>query len=127
MSNKKTFDEKLDYHQRIRAIIYRLEEKNTSIDDLALLYADMLCDVVDEEAMVKEAASKHLNDFQLEGDSYGVPSVVDIVESLVRRLDLYKLLEGRASDVTVYDWSDNDKDAVKTIEQLRDVLERLEK
>jgi len=123
----KTFDGKLEYHRRVRRIIERLKDSNTSLEDVSLLYADMICDTVDEYEMVKEAASKHLADFEIECDSYGIPSAVDIVETLCKKIDKYKILEWRVSEVTAYDWSDNDEDAFETIEQLRDALDKLER
>ena len=62
------------------------------VDDLRLTYAYLLRDWAEDDMAVRESAKPFLTDFEINGDSYGVPTIVDIVNLLCERLaDVKKL------------------------------------
>lgn len=47
----------------------------------------ILEDWADDDTSIREMARKYLTEFEVEGDSYGVPSLVDVVKKLCERID----------------------------------------
>ena len=78
---------KISHRNRHKLILFRLKDTDTSLGELYILYANLLSDIVDDGEAIRRIASPYLTDFELNGDSYGVPSNIDIVESLVKKLD----------------------------------------
>lgn len=59
---------------------------NKSIEELRKLYILLLEDSVDDDTKIRQLAAEVLTDFEINGDSYGVPTIVDIVELLVKKI-----------------------------------------
>jgi hypothetical protein len=57
-------------------------------------YEQMLISVLedwaDDDTAIREMAKKYLTEFEVEGDSYGVPSIVDVVEKLCKMIDEFR-------------------------------------
>lgn len=53
-------------------------------------YKSLVKDFCEDEETIKKALRDILTDFEVDGDSYGVPAVCDLVELLVKK---YKQLE----------------------------------
>ncbi len=51
------------------------------------LYALTLEDWADTDTKVREVALRVLTDFEVNGDSYGVPCIADIVDTLVKKIE----------------------------------------
>lgn len=60
--------------------------KNTTEVKAKLLYAQQLLDLAEEDVIIREVAKKVLTEEEVEGDSYGVPMLSDIVEKLVAKI-----------------------------------------
>ena len=54
-------------------------------------YEQMLISVLedwaDDDTAIREIAKKYLTELEVEGDSYGVPTIVDVVEKLCKKID----------------------------------------
>lgn len=50
-------------------------------------YARELEDWADTDTAVRKSARKVLSEFEVEGDSYGVPTIADIVDILVAKIE----------------------------------------
>lgn len=60
---------------------------NFSLEELRKAYYDLLVETSETEEEVRKMAKKVLPDLEVYGDSYGVPGIGDIVESLIKRID----------------------------------------
>ncbi len=57
-----------------------------SLAELRLYYRNLLIESSETDTTVRNLASQVLTDFEVNGDSYGVPCIEDIVELLVARV-----------------------------------------
>jgi len=55
-------------------------------DDIVAAYARMLEDDSSTDCYIRDRVRGILTDFEIDGDSYGVPALEDIVDSLCERL-----------------------------------------
>lgn len=69
--------------------------RSLPIASLRRNYAQALTDWADTDTAVRLAARRVLTEFEVEGDSYGVPMIEDIVEALVARIEAQN---GKVSD-----------------------------
>lgn len=63
-----------------------IEQQARRIEELEKINKLACEDWADDDTRVKELAKPFLTKFEIEGDSYGVPGVIDIVESLTKQL-----------------------------------------
>jgi len=54
------------------------------------MLTSVLEDWADDDTAIRDLASKYLTKFEVDGDSYGVPPIVDVVERLCKKLDEYR-------------------------------------
>lgn len=59
--------------------------------DVREAYARMLEDDAEKDTAVRQMAGEVLTDFEVNGDSYGVPGIENIVELLVKRIDFLSI------------------------------------
>lgn len=57
------------------------------IEELRVLYQRAIEDFSDSDFNARRAARRVLTEFEVEGDSYGVPGLEDIVERLVAKIE----------------------------------------
>lgn len=60
------------------------------IEDLRRYYCENLRDQADDDTEIRKLAARVLPEFDVEGDSYGVPGITEIVESLVLMIENLK-------------------------------------
>ena len=60
------------------------------IEDLRRYYCENLRDQSDDDTEIRELAARVLPEINVEGDSYGFPSIPTIVESLVLMIENLK-------------------------------------
>ena len=60
------------------------------IEDLRRYYCENLRDQSDDDTEIRELAARVLPDLDVNGDSWGVPAITDIVESLVLMIENLK-------------------------------------
>jgi hypothetical protein len=51
------------------------------------MLVSVLEDWADDDTAIREMAKKYLTELEVEGDSYCVPSIVDVVEKLCKIID----------------------------------------
>jgi hypothetical protein len=72
--------------------LFSLEEsvEKIPIDDLRKFYCKSLRDWASDDTEIRRLASKVLTEFEVNGDSYGVPGIREIVELLVNKIEKFK-------------------------------------
>lgn len=63
-----------------------LLESNKSLPELAYLHAQLILDTVEDDQRIIDLAKQVLDPKWVDGDSYGVPAMFDIVERLVNEI-----------------------------------------
>lgn len=63
--------------------------KNVSHEDLVKEVRAMCLDWAETDTNVRELASKILDNYSINGDSYGVPGIEDIVEKLMIQTTIF--------------------------------------
>lgn len=64
--------------------------KTIPIANLRKYYCQELEDWAHTDTIVRQCAKRVLSEFEVEGDSYGVPMIEDIVELLVKKIESYE-------------------------------------
>lgn len=64
----------------------RQQLETRSKDQLIMSLVTLLIDWADDDTRGRKLALQVLSDFEVNGDSFGVPSLVDIIETLVERI-----------------------------------------
>ena len=64
--------------------------KKHSKEDLEKYYVQLLVDSSDTDTYIRERVKGILTDFEINGDSYGVPSIEDIVDLLCEKIENHK-------------------------------------
>lgn len=59
--------------------------------DYEKMLMDVLRDWAEDDTAIREMAKKYLTEFEVEGDSYGVPPIVDVVEKLCKIIDKLRM------------------------------------
>ena len=73
--------------ERKKALFKGIMDRGDSFEHILDLYANCVCDMVDDDEEIRKLAKPHLTDFEINGDKYGVPSAVGIVEKLIKELE----------------------------------------
>jgi hypothetical protein len=81
--------------ERIQALID--SSSDLSEQQVRKFYAEFLLDSCEDDTNIRKLAHEVLTEFEVEGDSWGVPTPVDIVETLVRRVQRLELQLARKS------------------------------
>jgi hypothetical protein len=64
--------------------------KKQSREDLEKYYIQLLVDSSDTDTYIRDRVKGILTDFEINGDSYGVPSIEDIVNLLCEKIEDWK-------------------------------------
>jgi len=67
-----------------------LIEGNSSEEEAIHFYACLLLDCASEDTIIRNKAKEVLTEWQVEGDSYGVPAIEDIVNLLVDEIKMLR-------------------------------------
>jgi len=59
-------------------------------EDLEKYYVQLLVDSSDTDTYIRERVKGILTDFEINGDSYGVPTIEDIVDLLCEKIEGHK-------------------------------------
>lgn len=63
------------------------------VEELRRYYCQILRDSTDDDTEIRRLAARVLPEIDVEGNSYGVPGIVDIVENLVIMIENLQLRE----------------------------------
>ena len=72
------------------SLIASIKERGATFDEVLELYASMILDEVEDDEQIKELATPYVPDVGLNGDQWGVTSIVDVVETLIENLKIKK-------------------------------------
>lgn len=64
----------------------RADFNKYSREDLEIYYASLLLDTSETDIYVREKCKDILTDFEINGDTYGVPMIEEIVDKLVEKI-----------------------------------------
>ena len=83
------------YQEKIKVLVE--QSGNLTEQEVRKFYAEFLLDSCADDTAIRKLAREVLTEFQVKGDSYGVPTPVDITEKLVRRVQQLQLQLARKS------------------------------
>lgn len=74
------------HESSLNDLIEYIKRNHSDYDEIARLYAIQLMDSAECDNYVRDRVRGILSDFEIDGDSFGVPLIEDIVNDLVEKI-----------------------------------------